>query len=85
MPVTAEKGASNSVLPAEDCFPVTPSDTDELAIEARALLISVGGTLKITTAQGTVRSLTVPAGELRCRVRKVHATGTAATGITALV
>jgi len=70
---------------APDGFPVTPSDSVDLAVTARALLVSVGGTLQITTSTGQTRALTVPAGVVPIRTTRVWLTNTAATGITALV
>lgn len=67
-----------------DALPVTPSDTVDLVpIGCRALLISVGGDLKITTKNGQTRVLTVPACKLNLPVTRVWATGTTATGISA--
>lgn len=63
--------------------PVTPHDTDTIT-DTDALLISVGGTLKVTMANGDVAMTAVPAGLLPIRVRRVFSAGTAATGITAL-
>jgi hypothetical protein len=70
---------------ADDYFAVTPSDTVDLPVIPRALLISVGGTLHVQKPNGTEVSTTVPAGEFPGRVKRVYLTGTAATGITALV
>lgn len=79
-------GANN---PANNVAAVTPSDTDDLAKISRAIVIGTAGTLKVTTrgdlqnAAATV-TLTVPVGVLPIRVSRVFATGTSATGITAL-
>jgi len=80
--------------PGFDIVPVaTPSDTINLKYNfgngsvdapARALLIAVGGVIKITTLMGEDRLLTVPAGYLLCHVRRVWATGLTATGISAI-
>ena len=71
--------------PAQDLIPVTPNDSADLATYARALRIGAGGTLRITTAAGNVRNTNVIANEvLQVSVRRVHATGTTATGIEAM-
>ena len=71
---------------ARDLVPVTPSDDDDLEVSARALRIGTGGTLRITTAKGNVRNTNVDDGEvLLVQVTRVHATGTTATGIEALI
>ncbi len=74
-----------SDLTAIDCFPVNPNDNADLAVLPRRLLIATGGTLKVTTLAGNTVQLTVPAGEFRCAVKRVFATGTAASGITGFV
>ena len=66
-------------------FAVTPHDTNELECIPRGLLIAVGGTIKITQESGIVCATTVPAGFWSCRPKIVWSTGTAATGITAVV
>lgn len=78
----------NSVSTGHDALPVTPNDAVDLPQTARGLLIAVGGTLKVNTLDGGVanpRALTVPAGVFPCVVTRVWSTGTAATGITALI
>lgn len=71
--------------PYEDGAAVTPSDATDLAVWSRALYIGGAGTLRITTAKGTVLNFAaVPAGIHRLRAARVHATGTSATGIVAL-
>lgn len=64
---------------------VTPDNDNDLATWARALHISVAGALKVTTTDGSVVTFaTMQAGILPVCCRRVWATGTAATGITAL-
>lgn len=63
--------------------PVVTSDVTDLPNTTVALIVSVGGTLKVNDEFGVARALTVPAGVLPLRVSRVWATGTAATGITA--
>lgn len=69
-----------------DLVPVTPSDSADLETPARALRIKTGGTLRITTYTGEVRDTEVADGELLpVFVVRVHETGTAATGIEAVI
>lgn len=72
--------------PATDLFPVTPDDASDLSEIAVALYVETAGTVSIVTAKGLSRSLSVAANSiLPVGVRRVHATGTSATGIHALV
>lgn len=81
----AIKGMSRADLGASEGFyPVTPDDGNDLAVEARALCITVGGTLSVDRVDGQTVTITVPAGVIPIRVQRVWATGTTATGITAL-
>lgn len=71
--------------PFTDIQAVVPADGADLpGGVCRALLISVGGTLKVNNAQGVTRAVTVPAGKIDLQVQRVWASGTAATGISAL-
>jgi hypothetical protein len=71
---------------AIDLVPVTPSDTVDLPLAARALRIGTGGTLRFTASNGNVRNTVVESGELfLIGAIRVHATGTTATGIEALI
>ena len=66
-----------------DSAGTAPFDNDTVAI---GLYITTGGTVKITTAAGTDRTITVPDNfYLVCSVSRVFSTGTSATGIHALV
>lgn len=67
--------------PAGDLIPITPNDGADVPI-LRALYIEGAGSLRVTTAKGELRNLTVPAFFLLpVGVTRVHATGTTATGI----
>ncbi len=71
-----------------DMVLVTPSNDDLFAdgVVAIGLYITVGGSVKFKTARGTDRTVTVPDNfYLICSCQQVFATGTAATGIHALV
>ena len=71
---------------ALDLVPVTPSDSADLAVPARALRIGAGGTLRITTYTGEVRNTNVEDGEvLLVFCIRVHSTGTSATDIEAMI
>jgi len=75
----------NPVVTANHAVALTTSDDNDLTYLARALHISVGGTLKVTMASGsTCEFAYVPAGVMPIQVARVWATGTAATGIVAL-
>lgn len=64
---------------------VTPSDSTDLpGGTCWQLIIGTGGTLKITDSAGNTETLTVPAGRLPVKAKRVWSTGTSATGITAL-
>ena len=78
----AQKG---STAPADDYFPITPADGADLSVTVRALVIAVGGDVKVTKPNGDAVTLTLPAGQFSGRVVRVWSTGTTATGITGLV
>lgn len=72
--------------PATDIVPVVPSDSANLADIALALYIETGGALTIEPVQGSVRTVQVADFSiLPVGVKRVHATGTTALGIHALV
>jgi hypothetical protein len=76
---------SNLSDPASHAFAVTPSDGSDLSTWALALYVAGSGDVRVTTWGGeTVTFAGVPAGVLPVRVRRVHATGTTATGIIGL-
>jgi hypothetical protein len=75
----------NSERPYTQGATVTPSDTVDIpGGKCRALHISVAGTLRVTMGGATVNFPVMPVGIHRLSVSRVHATGTAATGIVAL-
>ncbi len=68
--------------PAYKAAAVTPSDSTDLAEDARFLYVGVAGHVKVTTAGGsTVTFSNVPVGFFPVRVTRVWSTGTTATGI----
>lgn len=70
--------------PADNVSPVTPNDGTDLTYVTRGLIIATAGTLKISLIDGTAVTITAPVGILPIRVARVWATGTTATGITAM-
>lgn len=77
------RGAAMLTSPWEHAFPITPSDSAELADIPRALYIGTGGDLHVTMMGGEEVTFTaLPAGSLApIRVVKVFATGTTADDI----
>ena len=72
--------------PAHDALPVTPDDSTDLPHVAVGLYVETGGTIVIDTVKGEARTMVVADFSiLPLGVRRVHATGTTATGIHALV
>lgn len=75
---------STESRPATGGAAVTPSDSADIT-ETRGLYIGTAGNLKVTFADGTTATLTsVANGVIPLKVKRVWATGTTATGITAL-
>lgn len=70
---------------ANDCFPITPDDDNDLALETRAIAFGTAGALKVITAKGNTR--TIPSGVLAAgimhplMVKRVLASGTTAENI----
>ncbi len=75
---------------------VTPSDVTDVSLtvlgpggpvvtasEGIGLGIAVAGTVRLTRPDGQIVNLTLPVGWHPIRFKRVHATGTTATGITA--
>jgi len=72
--------------PASDIAPVIPSDTADLDDVAIGLYVETGGVVVITTVRGDIRTVAVADFSiLPVGVSRVHATGTSAAGIHALV
>jgi hypothetical protein len=71
--------------PATRLAAVTPDDATDLAWSTRAIAVATNGTVQITTVDGHTGAVFVAAGvPFPIRVRRIWATGTTATGITAL-
>lgn len=72
--------------PATGAFAVTPNDSSDLAKPVRALYIGVTGDVTVTFNDGTTQLFAnVPVGVLPVQVKRVHSTGTTATGIVGLL
>ncbi len=72
--------------PATDIVPVTPNDTIDLQDTAIALYVESGGVVSIVTQKGGNRSVIVSDNSiLPVGTTRVHATGTTAAGIHAMV
>ncbi len=81
------KGEFDVDAPAGDDDPVTPNDDADLPKGiCRAIYVGVAGNLSVTLARRSSPTLyqNLPVGIHPLRVRRVHATGTAAGGIVAL-
>lgn len=72
--------------PARKLRAVTPNDSTDLAAgPCKALLIGGAGTISVIAVDDSSEvSLTVAAGILPVRAKRVRSTGTTATGIVAL-
>ncbi len=69
-----------------DMLPVTPNDSTDLSSVGIGLYITVGGAVTFHNVDGVSRTVTVPDNfYLICSVKRVLSTGTAATGIHALI
>jgi len=84
-----QSGYSSKTGLVRDMVPVTPNDsadnvgTDNIAV---GLYVTGAGDVVFETLDRNVRTVTVAANrELTCAIRRVHATGTTATGIHALI
>lgn len=75
------------VGPGDDAFAVTPSDSVDFTVAARALYVGVTGNVVVITKGGTAITFTaVPAGMiLPIRCTRVNSTNTTATNIVGLV
>lgn len=72
--------------PAITIFDITPDDDADLAQVTTALNVATPGTVRVTTADGSVSDVTVQPGvSFPIRVRRVWQTGTSATGLRGLV
>lgn len=71
---------------AVGAFPVTPSDSNDLAESIRAITIATGGTVSFVASDGITYSTDeLPAGTYPLFARRIRATGTTASKITGWV
>lgn len=81
----ASRSSVESLAAGIDLVPVTPSDTVDLDIAARAIRCKPdgeAGALRFTTLQGVVRDTSIALGEtLMVNAKRIHSTGTSATGL----
>lgn len=79
-------GGLEQTFVAVDVLPVTPSDSADLPAHARAIRAQAGGSIRITTYNDNVRNTFITDGELLpVYAKRIHATGTTAAGIEALL
>ena len=70
------------VSPITGAFAITPNDATDLQEVTLSLFVSVGGAVKVTLYDGSVVTYAnLTAGRHPLRVKRVWATGTAATGL----
>lgn len=68
--------------PVTGAFSITPNDSTDLAEVTLSLYVSVAGAVKVTMNDGSVVTYAnLTAGRHPLRVKRVWATGTAATGL----
>jgi hypothetical protein len=71
---------------AEASFVITPSDSVDLPETIRQITLNGAGTLRWTGRDGVVNVTgPLPAGSYPLAARRLHATGTTATGLTGWV
>ena len=71
--------------PAVTVFDITPDDGADLPRVTNALNVATPGTVRMTTADGSVADVTIhPGHAFPVRARRIWATGTSATGIRGL-
>lgn len=72
--------------PAVRLFDIVPDDAADLPQVTTALNVATPGTVRVTSADGSVATVTVHPGQaFPLRARRVWQTGTTATGIRGLV
>ena len=88
MPKDNFQSSSDSLIaPAQFCFEVTPSDSQELQVVTKAIYVGEGGDVTLLAVDNAtdVTFRNVPAGSiLDVRVAAVRATGTSASQIVGL-
>lgn len=77
------KRPDETIGPARNAEPVTPSDTIDLVTRPRFLIVSGAGNISMDLDNGITRIIACPAGIIPLSPIRVRATSTTATGITA--
>ena len=86
MPDAFASRVRSPIDPAITVFSITPDDGADLGRVTTALNVATPGTVRVTTADGSVDDITVhPGHAFPIRARRVWLTGTTATGIRGLV
>ena len=78
----------NASDPANGAAGITPSNSADLPVYARAIYVGVGGniTVDMTDSGTNITFLAVPQGTiLPVQVKRVYSTGTSATNLVALL
>ncbi|MGD1882781.1 MAG: hypothetical protein ACFB11_10750 [Paracoccaceae bacterium] len=71
--------------PPAHAIAITPDDAADIAIVSRGLNVAESGAVRVTTLRGDTVTLFVGAGVVfPLRARRIHATGTTATGIVVM-
>lgn len=80
-------GAPTFTAPALDAFAITPSNSTNFNIMARAIYVGVGGNITLVTSRGnTVEFLSVPQGTVLPVVTlRINSTSTTATDLVGLI
>lgn len=84
------KGENNQfereTFTAELFYSITPSDTADLPVKPRAIMVGGAGNLVARNVRGNDITIAVVAGQIvPIKATRVLSTGTTATGLTALV
>ncbi len=82
-------GSANSLTsPAEDCFAILPSDTENLVQATKAIFVGQGGDVRLIPLRGSepITFVNLASGSmLDVRARRVLALGTTAADLIGLV
>lgn len=85
MPDTFANRTRRATDPAVTVFDIMPDDGADLGRWTIALNVATPGTVRLTTADGSVADITIhPGTAFPVRARRVWETGTSATGIRGL-
>lgn len=80
-------GAPTMTAPAQDAFAITPSNSANFNIAARAIYVGVGGDITLVTpANNVVLFVAVPQGTvLPVTCIRINSTGTSASSLVGLI